>query len=112
MVVVGSAYGDPQGQGLYLAADHCPVLLFPLQGQRGRRTGSAGGGCFSSARGRGFREVTAAPLRPPRGLCSHQPRGENDQQEEEPQSFYAYLGSMVLPSNYLPLGARLGFELW
>ena len=38
--------------------------------------------------------------------------GENDHQEEEPQSFYAYLRSMVLPSNYLPLGARLGFELW
>jgi hypothetical protein len=37
--------------------------------------------------------------------------GENDQQEE-PRSFYAYLRSMVLPSNYLPLGARLGFELW
>ncbi len=38
--------------------------------------------------------------------------GENDHQEEEPQSFYAYLRSMVLPSNYLQLGARLGFELW
>jgi hypothetical protein len=38
--------------------------------------------------------------------------GENDHQEEESQSFYGYLRSMVLPSNYLPLGARLGFELW
>jgi hypothetical protein len=38
--------------------------------------------------------------------------GDNDHQEEEPQSFYAYLRSMVLPSNYLPLGATLGFELW
>ncbi len=38
--------------------------------------------------------------------------GENDHQEEEPQSFYGYLRSMVLPSNYLLLGARLGFELW
>ncbi len=80
-----------------------------LQGQHGRRTGSAGGGCFSSARGRGLREVTAANFRPPRGPCHHQPRGG---EQEEPQSFYAYLRSMVLPSNYLPLGARLGFELW
>ena len=38
--------------------------------------------------------------------------GENDHQEGESQSFYGYLRSMVLPSNYLPLGARLGFELW
>ncbi len=32
-------------------------------------TGSAGGGCTSSARGRGLREAAAAPLRPPRGCC-------------------------------------------
>jgi hypothetical protein len=38
--------------------------------------------------------------------------GENDYQEEEPQSFYEYLRSMVLPSNYLPLGARNGSEMW
>jgi hypothetical protein len=37
--------------------------------------------------------------------------GENNQQEE-PLSFYGYLRSLVLPANYLPLGARLGFELW
>jgi hypothetical protein len=36
--------------------------------------------------------------------------GEKDHQEE-PLSFYGYLRSMVLPSNYLPLGDRLGFEL-
>ncbi|MFN9955162.1 MAG: hypothetical protein ACK55I_18860, partial [bacterium] len=38
-------------------------------------TGSAGGGCGSSARGRGLREATATPLRPPRGCCCHRPRG-------------------------------------
>ena len=38
--------------------------------------------------------------------------GENDHQEGESQGFYGYLRSMVLPSNYLSLGARLGFELW
>ncbi len=112
MVVVGGTNGDPQGQGLHLAADRCPVLLSSMQGQRGCGTGLTGGGFTSSARGQGLRETTAAPLRPPRGCRIHRPRGENDHQEEEPQSFYAYLRSMVLPSNYLPLGARLGFELW
>jgi hypothetical protein len=71
MVVVGGTNGNPQGQGLHLAADRCPAPLFQLQGQRGRRVGSAGGGCFLSARGRGFREATAANLRPPRGPCHH-----------------------------------------
>ncbi len=101
MVVVGGTYGDPQGLGLHLAADRCPALMFQLQGQRGRGAGSAGGSV------RQWRWTSARPDDP--AIISL--GGENDQQEE-PHSFYGYLRSMVLPSNYLPLGARLGIELW